>query len=115
MDLYDDTEDLSTQNRRRPKYAARVPDDIGRDIHHRMAAMLVRRMCNQHQCTTPKTGTCDHPDHRKDNDYLHSVDENYPGMLDMLGFDHDYKPYTEDEKKTWLRWIGQSGPVEDAA
>lgn len=115
MDFHDDYEDLDTQPSRRPRHAARIPDEVGEDIHQRMAAMMVRRMCNQHQCTQPTTGVCEHPNHRKDNDYLHSVDKEYPGMLDMLGFGHDYQPYTEDEKQTWLKWIGQSGPVEDAA
>lgn len=80
-----------------------------------MAAMFVRRMCNQHQCTMPSTGTCEHPNHRKDNDYLLSTDDKHPGMLDMLGLDPHCRGYTPEEKDAWLKWIGQSGPIEDTA
>lgn len=104
MDFHDDFEALNT-----------IPDEVGQDIHERMAAMAVRRMCLQHACTAAETGVCTHPNHRRDADYLLSTDARYPGMLDMLGLDHEHRPYTDDEARTWLTWIGQSGPIEDAA
>lgn len=113
MDLYDETDETSTRPRR-PRHATRVDDAVARDIQRRMATVLVRRKCNQsdHRCTAPSTGRCTHPNHRRDADLLLSTDERHPGMLDMLGLDTTYAQYTEGERMTLLKWIGQSGPAE---
>lgn len=112
-DLYDENEDLS--GRRRPKHANRVPDDVGEDIHRRMAAMMARRLRTQHDCTQARTGSCDHPNHRRDVDSLLSDDTDHPGALILLGLDDVTPGYTEAENRTWLRWIGRSGPAEEQA
>jgi hypothetical protein len=113
MDLYDDYEDLHTQSPRKPRRKGQVDPAVAADINRRMAAMMVRRMCNQHECTEPETGSCEHPNHRRDNDYLLSTDRKYPGMLEVLGFDTAYPSYTQAEKELWLRSIGQAGPDEE--
>jgi len=48
-----------------------------------LAALMVRRMCNQHGCAGPG---CDHPDHVRDVDYLrHCLAVlGLPGKLPML-------------------------------
>jgi hypothetical protein len=100
---------------RRPRHATRVDEAVAQDIQRRMAAMQVRRKCNQedHQCTTPSTGSCEHPNHRRDADLLLSTDREFPGMLDMLGLDNAYPAYDAKEKATWLKWLGQAGPAEN--
>lgn len=110
MDLYDDESSPATP--RRPRHATRVDDATGEAIQQSLAAMTVRRKCNQkdHQCTAPRTGSCEHPNHRRDADLLLSTDQRYPGMLDMLGLDHAYPQCSEKDRATWLKWIGQSGP-----
>jgi len=70
--------------------------------------MKVRRLADQHQCQARATGACDHPNHRRDMDLLRE-------MLDALGLDEGYPAYTAAEDRTWLKWIGQSGPAEDLA
>lgn len=114
MDLYDIDGDTTTTQPRRPRHATRVDESTARNIQDRMAAMQVRRLCNQadHRCTAPSTGTCTHPNHRRDADLLLSQDADFPGMLDMLGLDAAYPQYTARERRTWLTWIGQAGPPE---
>lgn len=104
-DEYAEPEELSS---RRPRRAARVPDDVAESIQARMAAMRVRHAADQHQCTARATGRCDHPNHRRDMDLLGE-------MLDTIGLSHDYPAYTPDEDRIWLRWVGQSGPAEEQA
>lgn len=115
MEFNDDYDESSEQKPRKFRHATRVDPDQAADIERRMAAMRVRSMCNQHQCTEPSTGFCDDPNHRKDADYLLSTDGKHPGMLDMLGLDTAYPAYTDKEKATWLRWLGQAGPPEEQA
>lgn len=93
---------------RAPRHAAKVPDEVAEDIHQRLAAMAVRRKTDQHHCTAHRDGVCHHPNHRRDMDYLAE-------MLDTLGLGHDYPAYTQAEGRTWLTWIGQSGPAEHRA
>lgn len=107
MDHNDTDEDLLTPIHRRPRHASRVPDDIGEDIHRRMAAMRVRHLVDQHDCRQREDGTCTHPNHRRDVDFLHE-------MLDTLGLDHSYPAYTKADEQTWLRWVGH-GPAEEQA
>ncbi len=110
---FSDDDDLPSPSSRGAKHAARVDPELARDIERRMAAMTARRKCNQHECTEPSTGSCDHPNHRRDAHYLLSDDDpHHPGVLDMLGLDHDYPAYTPTEKAAWLRWLGQAGPPE---
>jgi hypothetical protein len=85
-----------------------VPLDVAEDIHRRLAAMRVRYLSDQHGCQAHQTGRCDHPNHRRDMDLLAT-------MLDMIGLDQDYPAYTEAERRTWLTWIGQSGPPDELA
>lgn len=114
MDAYgEDAEQTVTA--RRPRHATRVDEAVALDIQQRMAAMQVRRKCNQedHRCTAPSTGSCEHPNHRRDADLLLSTDGEYPGMLNMLGLDSAYPAYDAKDKVTWLKWLGQAGPPED--
>lgn len=108
-------EDAPGRPARKPHHAARVPDEVGEDIHHRLAAMTVRSKCNRHECTPSEQPDCTHPNHRRDADSLLSTDARFPGMLDMLGLDTAYPAVTDAERRTWLKWIGQSGPAEDRA
>jgi hypothetical protein len=105
-DEYDDEGEKRT--RRGPKHAAKVPDETGEAILQRMAAMQVRRLTDQHHCTARDSGTCADPNHRRDMDYLGH-------MLDMVGLGRDYPSYTPAERRTMLRWIGQSGPADEQA
>lgn len=108
MNLVDEYDDEPQTSARGPRHAARVPLDVAEDIHARLAAMQVRRKTDQHHCTARRDGICAHPNHRRDMHYLTE-------MLDMLGLDHGYPAYTAAENRTWLRWVGQSGPAEDQA
>lgn len=108
MSQTDNDDDLTEASARRPRHAAKVSHEVAESIHERLAAMQVRRATDQHQCQARGTGSCDHPNHRRDMAYLHE-------MLDTLGLSHDYPAYTQAEDRTWLKWIGQSGPAEDLA
>lgn len=61
----------------------------------KLAALMVRRQCNQHSCLKPSTGTCDHPDHRRDVDYMRHC-------LEVLGLTSDYPELTESDRRAWL-------------
>jgi hypothetical protein len=108
-------EDPSARPVRRPRHATRVPDDVAEDIQRRMATMEARRLSNRHRCDATPTTPCTHPNHRRDADSLLTTDERHPGILDTLGLDSSFPSVTEAEKRTWLKWIGQSGPVEEQA
>lgn len=54
------------------------------DVITRMATMTARRMCNQHDCRATHDSPCEHPDHRRDVDYLRHV-------LDVLGLPGDFQ------------------------
>lgn len=105
MEIYDDYEELHTQPRRKPRSASGLDHDTAADIERRMAAMKVRRRCNEHDCQAPKAGTCNHPNHRQK---VHGALE----VLEMLGLDPAYPAYTEAEKKAWSNWLRHSGPPE---
>lgn len=114
MSQTDDGDEMLTQSARRPRHASRIPDEVGEDIHRRMAAVTARRWCNRHECTEPQGIPCADPNHRKDADSLLSTDARFPGALDMLGLDRAAPGVTDAERRTWLKWIGQSGPAEDS-
>lgn len=115
MGPYDDDDLTVNVSSRKPRHAARMPDDVAEDIRNRLAATTVRRMCNQHQCTATATTPCAHPNHRRDADLLLSTDAAFPGMLDMLGLDAAWNAVNAAEQRAWLRWIRQSGPADDIA
>lgn len=115
MSQIDDFEDPGVRPARRPRHAARVPDEIGEDIHRRLAALIARSKCNRHACDATATSPCTHPNHRRDADSLLSDDPRFPGALDMLGLERTYQAVTDAERRTWLTWLGQSGPAEEAA
>jgi hypothetical protein len=102
-----DEEDIPAETRRGPRHATRVPDEVGEGIHQRLAAMQLRRLVDKHQhtCTAHTTGSCADPNHRRD---MHLMSE----LLGAVGLSEGYPSYTEAEKRTWLKWIGQSGPAE---
>lgn len=110
MDFYDEAmgERVPSAPRR---HARKIDPDQAIDIERRLAAMAVRRMCNQHQCTGE---SCVDTSHRKDADYLLSENERFPGMLDMLGLPREYPDLTEQDRLVWLKWLRQAGPPEDA-
>lgn len=101
MDFHAENTSLTSTSSRRPRHSARVPDDLAEDILHRMAAMRVRHQANQHECRARKTGSCDHPNHRRDLDYMQE-------MLSTLGLAQDYPAYTDAEQQTLLKWLGTS-------
>lgn len=108
MDFYDDF-DGTAKRAPGPRHASRVDPDEALEIQHRLAARTVRRICNQHSCSG---ADCTHPNHRKDADYLLSEDEDYPGMLDMLGLPRNYPEITERDRIVYLKWLRQAGPPE---
>jgi hypothetical protein len=105
MELYDEG-DEPTRRARGPRHAPRVDPERATRVERRMAAMHVRRLCDQHECTARKTGSCDHPNHERDMHFLRE-------MLSHLGLDAEYPAYSPDDHRLWLRWLGQSGPPEE--
>jgi len=67
------------------------------DLTQRMAALTVRRMCNQatHQCR-PSQGPCRNFNHRRDAQRL------LPEMLEMLGLPTEVPEVSEEDKRNWL-------------
>lgn len=75
---------------------ATMADDRSRDaVAMKLAAMLVRRQCNQHGCEKPATGACGHPEHRRDVDYMRHC-------LDVLGLPSELPDLTPRERQEWL-------------
>lgn len=75
----------------------RMNENAIMDLTHRMAALTVRRTCNQadHQCR-PSAGLCRHRNHRRDAALL------LPEMLEMLGLSADVPEVSVEDKKNWL-------------
>lgn len=75
----------------------RMNGDAIADLTQRMAALTVRRKCNQpdHQCQ-PSSTPCQHRHHRRDATML------LPEMLEMLGLPGEFPELSEDDKKNWL-------------
>lgn len=62
-----------------------------RDAHGvitRLAAQMVRRKCNQHQC---EGAACAHPNHRRDVDFLRHC-------LEVLGLPGDHQEVTPEDR-----------------
>lgn len=118
MDFYEDYQDPA---KRRTRHAGHIDADKATETERRLAAMMTRRICNQHACT----GTdCADENHRKDVDYLLSTDKRYDpvtgvllpsGMLDMLGLPREYPDITEKDRITYLKWLKQAGPPDPVA
>lgn len=111
LDFYDDFAE-PVNKARGPKHAAQVDPERAQKIDRDLAAMTVRRMCNQHRGECTGLG-CTHPNHRLDVDYLLSEDREFPGMLDMLGLPRECPDITEQDRVVWLKWLRQAGPPED--
>lgn len=75
----------------------RMNENVIMDLTQRMAALTVRRMCNQpsHQCQ-PSAGACGHENHERDAVLL------LPEMLDALGLPADVPVVSDEERKNWL-------------
>lgn len=87
----------AAQDRHQAVYDAN--QDVG-SVAAKLAASMVRRMCNQHGCEMPLKGTCDHPNHRRDVDYLRS-------MLDLLGLPQDFEEVTQADRDNLLLSLAQ--------
>jgi len=79
---------------------AREANETVTDIVGKLAALTVRRQCNQHACTLPATGACEHEDARRDADYLRH-------MLDVLGLPQEFQEVTEADRASLLDAMAQ--------
>lgn len=79
--------------------AVRMNEDVITSLTHRMAALTVRRMCNQptHQCRPAADGgPCGHHNHHRDAGLL------LPEMLETLGLPLEVPVVSDEDKKNWL-------------
>jgi hypothetical protein len=79
-----------------PELRSKEPDEDERhwwSVEDRLAALTVRRICNQHKCS-PADGPCDDPQHRQDVDFLKS-------MLTMLELPGRVLNVTNEERERW--------------
>lgn len=83
---------------------AREANLVVTDVVGKLAALTVRRQCNQHACTLPSTGACDHPDARRDADYARHI-------LDVLGLPSDFQEVTEADRKSLLDALAQKQTI----
>lgn len=83
---------------------AREANQTVSDVVAKLAALTVRRMCNQHACTLPATGACGHEDARRDADYLRH-------MLDVLGLPGSFEDVTEADRANLLDAMAQKPVV----
>ena len=83
---------------------AREANQVVSDVVAKLAALTVRRQCNQHACTLPSTGTCDHEDARRDADYLRHV-------LDVLGLSQSFEDVTEADRADLLSALAQKQTI----
>lgn len=65
----------------------------------RLAALVVRTKCNQHNCILEG---CTDEHHPRDVDYLKNC-------LAMLGLPGTYIPVSDRERDEWVAWEVQSG------
>lgn len=79
---------------------AREANQVVNDVVAKLAATTVRRMCNQHACELSATGACEHPDARRDADYLRHI-------LDVLGLPGDFQEVTEQDRANLLSAMAQ--------
>lgn len=78
------------------------------DVVAKLAALTVRRQCNQHVCTLPATGVCDHEDARRDVDYMRHI-------LDVLGLPGSYADVAETDRAELLQALSQRSTVTVAS
>lgn len=83
---------------------AREANQTVSDVVAKLAALTVRRMCNQHACTLPATGACSHADARRDADYLRH-------MLDVLGLPGSFEDVTAADRVNLLDAMAQKPVV----
>lgn len=69
--------------------------DAQDELAARFASLMVRRMCNQHDCKKPSTGVCDHAAHRRDVDYLRHC-------LEVLDLPRALPQVTDEDRKAYL-------------
>lgn len=74
-------------------------NDLSR-VADKMAASMVRRLCNQHGCTMPSKGVCTHPNHARDVDLLLAV-------LRQLDLPGDFEEITEEDRTNLLTSLAQ--------
>lgn len=79
---------------------AREANQVVSDVVAKLAAMTVRRMCNQHSCTLSSKGTCEHSDARRDADYLRHI-------LNVLGLPGDFQEVTDQDRENLLSAMAQ--------
>ena len=92
---------VSVESRRPLSHGeAREANETVNDLVERLATITVRRQCNQHACTLPSTGACEHEDAHRDADYLRH-------MLDVLGLPQDYVEVTESDRTDLLDALAQ--------
>jgi hypothetical protein len=83
---------------------AREANQAVHDVVGKLAALTVRRQCNQHACTLPSTGACEHENARRDADYLRHV-------LDVLGLPQDFQQVTEADRAGLLDAMAQKQAI----
>ena len=78
------------------------------EISRRLAALVVRRQCHQHQgaCTGGTAAQCSNRNHVNDADYLNHC-------LSMLGLDGTVPIVTEEDRATLVRALKQVGSTPD--
>lgn len=84
---------------------AREANQTVNDVVGKLAALTVRRMCNQHDCTLPTTGTCGHEDAGRDADYLRHI-------LDVLGLPGSFEDVTDEDRANLLDAMAQKPPID---
>lgn len=83
---------------------ARDANQVVSDVVAKLAALTVRRQCNQHACSLPATGACEHADARRDADYLRH-------MLDVLGLPGSFEDVTVADRANLLDAMAQKPTV----
>ncbi len=97
---------VSVESRRPLSHGeARDANEVVNDIVGRLAALTVRRQCNQHSCMLPSTGACEHEDARRDADYLRHI-------LDVLGLPQGFQSVTEGDRVELLDALAQRPTLE---
>jgi len=71
-------------------------------LMRQLAALTVRRQCNQHGCTLPATGACGHAEHRRDVDYL-------AHCLEVLDLPRELPQITDEDRKAFLKGTVKRG------
>lgn len=84
---------------------AREANQTVTDVVGKLAALTVRRQCNQHDCTLPTTGVCEHEDARRDADYLRHI-------LDVLGLPQSFEDVTEEDRANLLNAMAQKPSID---